>query len=214
MRKERTNRMNLCKLLDFINDIVGNKEPKFFDNFSLSECEKLADMMHRHVIIYEKCKNPIIFLMIGTNRVMFDSLAPKVGSRLIEAGHSDLTIFGTMEHPVHALNLDKTIKEIYKTYPNAFIIAIDASLGVTKNIGKVTFSPNPLQPGIGVGKALPEAGNISICGIVGTPSKSGFPENEISEQGLETMVDFIATSCLLFYHKFSCTYSCMQQKKG
>lgn len=200
--------MNLWKLLNYINESIETVTPETFYCFSRDECEKLANTMHRYAIIHEKKKVPIVFLMIGTNCIMFDSLAPMVGSRLIEASNGELIVFGTMERPVHALNLNHTLDRLYKQYPDAYVIAIDASLGFIRDIGKVTFSPMPLQPGAGVGKCLPETGDISICGVVGTPSKDSLPEHEISEQGLEDMVCFIATSCLLFYDKYSSAYSC------
>ena len=54
----------------------------------------------------------------------------------------------------------------YNRYSDPFIIAIDASLGVSEHIGFVTLGTGSLRPGIGVSRSLPAAGDIHITGIV------------------------------------------------
>ena len=51
-------------------------------------------------------------------------------------------------------------------HSNAFVIAIDASLGKDKHVGYVTLGEGSLKPGIGVDKELPQVGDICITGIV------------------------------------------------
>jgi putative sporulation protein YyaC len=67
---------------------------------------------------------------------------------------------------VHAKNLRDTIQTIYETHEDAFIIAIDASLGRSDHIGFITIGEGPLKPGAGVDKNLPEVGDVFITGIV------------------------------------------------
>ena len=38
-------------------------------------------------------------------------------------------MIGTLEHPVHAVNLDRTLEHIEEHYPDAIIIAVDAAVG-------------------------------------------------------------------------------------
>ena len=75
-------------------------------------------------------------------------------------------IYGTLEAPVHALNLEKTLEHIQNTYAVPYVVAIDASLGIAEHVGYVTYAPAPLIPGIGVQKKLPQVGDSSITGIV------------------------------------------------
>lgn len=129
-------------------------------------------------------RRPIVCLCIGSDRATGDSLGPLVGQSLLawkentilerknfspdkkRALKSMLFVYGTLNHPVHAMNLADTIMQIYRDHADPFIVAIDASLGIKKHIGYVTLGNGPLFPGIGVGKQLPAIGNIHITGIV------------------------------------------------
>ena len=59
-----------------------------------------------------------------------------------------------------------TVAMIYEKHDDAFIIAIDASLGKSDHIGYITLGQGPLKPGAGVDKDLPEVGDLFITGIV------------------------------------------------
>lgn len=115
----------------------------------------------------------IIILCIGTDRATGDCLGPLVGEHLKNV-LLEVPVYGTLEQPIHALNLEETIEDIYASHKNPFIIAIDASLGVPEHIGYATLSRNPLVPGKGVNKKLPAIGNLSITGIVNI---AGFPNS-------------------------------------
>ena len=115
---------------------------------------------------------PIVFLCIGTDRCTGDSLGPIIGYKLNKKidkellRERDIHIYGTLKSPVHALNLNLIIDEIAIKYANAYIIAIDASLGRSDRIGQVSIGKGPLTPGLGVGKTLPSVGDLHITGIV------------------------------------------------
>ena len=79
---------------------------------------------------------------------------------------NNITVYGTLEDPVHAANLSDKIKLINDKHVYPFIIAIDASLGTMEHIGFVTIGRGPLHPGLGVSKKLPSVGDIHITGIV------------------------------------------------
>lgn len=115
---------------------------------------------------HPKASAPIVLLCIGTDRSTGDSLGPLIGYKLSKRKSNFVTIYGTLENPVHAVNLEDTISFIQKKHPNAFIIAVDASLGSYSHIGYVTIGTGSLKPGLGVKKDLPEVGDIFITGIV------------------------------------------------
>lgn len=110
----------------------------------------------------------IIFLCIGSDRATGDSLGPLIGHKLIQYRHFRHSVYGTLEQPVHAKNLELTLGKIKKAHKRAFIIAIDASLGTGDHIGYVSLKSGALKPGAGVSKELPAVGNVSITGIVNT----------------------------------------------
>ncbi|MBC8080617.1 MAG: spore protease YyaC [Gorillibacterium sp.] len=117
---------------------------------------------------FQKIPNyrPVVFVCIGTDRSTGDSLGPLVGSRLKKYNFSDITLYGTLEFPVHAMNLSETVSEIKRDHNDPFIVGIDACLGQLASVGNVKVSPGPLKPGAGVNKELPEVGHMHITGIV------------------------------------------------
>lgn len=109
----------------------------------------------------------LVVVCIGTDRSTGDSLGPLVGSRLQTLLANDLCpVYGTLDQPVHAVNLDETLSLLNRLYSKPFIIAVDACLGQLSSVGMVTVGSGPLKPGAGVNKSLPEVGDIHITGIV------------------------------------------------
>ncbi|HHT06772.1 MAG TPA: spore protease YyaC [Hydrogenispora sp.] len=107
-----------------------------------------------------------VLLCIGTDRSTGDSLGPLVGTKVEDHLPPQVTVYGTLDRPVHAVNLEATIKEIEENFTNPFIIAVDACLGRTESIGYINIKPGPLYPGTGVNKHLPAVGQMHIVGVV------------------------------------------------
>lgn len=107
----------------------------------------------------------VVFLCIGSDRYIGDSLGPLIGSMLVENGVSH-PVYGTLEEPVHAFNLKNALKDIYKKNSNPLVISIDASLGTKEQVGDVLFNEGPLVPGKALEKMLPEVGDYHFQGIV------------------------------------------------
>ncbi|WP_075983357.1 spore protease YyaC [Bacillus massilinigeriensis] len=116
---------------------------------------------------------PIVFVCIGTDRSTGDSLGPLVGTLLSDKSISSFHIYGTLDNPIHAVNLEEKLNEIMNLHFNPFIIGIDACLGRLKSVGYIQLGEGPVKPGAGVNKELPSVGNIHITGIVNV---SGFME--------------------------------------
>jgi len=93
-------------------------------------------------------------------------LGPLTGTKIKERRLPGLSVIGTLEQPVHAVNLKTTLDEIYNSYKNPYIIALDACLGRLDSVGYITLAEGPLKPGTAVQKDLPEVGDIHITGIV------------------------------------------------
>lgn len=110
-------------------------------------------------------KENTVIVCIGTDRCIGDSLGPLVGSLLMKSNFK-FPVYGTLQHPIHAVNLKEEMKDICKVHNDPYIIAIDACLGEENLIGSIQVRPGPIFPGKGVGKVLPCVGNTSIIGIV------------------------------------------------
>jgi len=124
------------------------------------DVKSLSASFNKHV----KTKD-VFFLCIGTDRSSGDSFAPFVGSFLKELGYEN--VLGTIDEPVHALNLEESVAKIPK---GKTVIAIDASLGREDSIGKISFNSGSLHAGRGVGKKLIPVGDFSIHGVVNISS--------------------------------------------
>lgn len=114
-----------------------------------------------------------LVLCIGTDRYIGDCLGPLVGT-MLEKMELSCPVIGTLDDPIHAVNLKKRLAAIQLTYPNHKIIALDACLGVEDNIGSIQLKTGCLFPGKGVGKKLPAVGDISIIGIVDSCENEDF----------------------------------------
>lgn len=108
----------------------------------------------------------MVIICIGTDRSTGDCLGPLVGTSLAKYNSPNFHLYGTLEEPVHAMNLQDTLDQIYEKFTNPFIIGIDACLGQTASVGSIQVVQGPLRPGAGVNKELPPVGDIHLTGIV------------------------------------------------
>ncbi|MCM8711938.1 spore protease YyaC [Clostridium sp. SYSU_GA19001] len=141
------------------------------DKFIIDSRDKDAIIQMRDILCKElypviKKNRPIVFLCIGTDRSTGDSMGPLVGDKLKFLVRDKIYLYGNLEYPIHAKNLEDTLNEIKLQYTDPFIIAIDACLGSIQNIGKIFIEHKPLNPGAAMNKNLPSVGNLSITGIV------------------------------------------------
>ena len=117
------------------------------------------EMTRRH-------KKKLVFLCIGTDRSTGDSLGPLIGYKLKQERRRGTLVFGTLDRPVHAMNLEHYVQVLKNGYPDALVVAVDASVGDENHIGYVTLGRGALKPGLGVCKELHAVGDLFITGIV------------------------------------------------
>ena len=150
-------------------------EPNSNGNHILYEERDAIEKISLNLLSYIpiNCSQTIVIACIGTDRSTGDSLGPLVGTFLSEKANFPFFVYGTLDDPIHAVNLQEKLTEIKEKHQDSFIIAVDACLGRMKNVGTVQIADGPLKPGAGVNKQLPEIGDIHITGIVNI---SGFME--------------------------------------
>ena len=147
------------------------KETQNVMHQDLEASETISNFLLSHIPI--KTHIPIILICIGTDRSTGDALGPLVGTKLEQVGIKNFQVFGTLDDPVHALNLEEKIQNIQKDNPTSFIIAVDACLGKSQSIGSITTGMGPSKPGAAMNKKLPAVGDLHIHGIV---NLNGFME--------------------------------------
>jgi putative sporulation protein YyaC len=143
----------------------------------------------------ESNHQPIVVVCIGTDRSTGDALGPLIGTKLHNKDTFPFFVYGTLDEPVHAVNLEEKLKMIETEHPGAFIIGVDACLGRLNHVGMVSINEGPVKPGAGVNKQLPSVGHMHITGIVNV---SGFMEYFVLQNTrlsiVMKMADLIADS--------------------
>ena len=124
---------------------------------------QLSELFIQHIPFNHE---QLVFCCIGTDRSTGDALGPLVGNHLTQDYAFPFTVLGTLEKPVHALNLLETQAELETRTPYPFIVAVDACLGEEDAIGSIIVRDGSLYPGRAVKKELPPIGNLSIKGVV------------------------------------------------
>ena len=162
-----------------IKEYIDYKEPLAY--------YKIAELLYKYI------DKDTTIVCIGTDKCIGDSLGPIVGSILKEM-NLPIPVYGTLEDPIHALNLKEKLSEINKLHETNNIIGIDACLGNEEDIGNIIIRDHPIYPGKGVGKSLPEVGNISIVGIVDSSKKSELFSNR------NIRLSFIVNMCKTLCH--------------
>ncbi|UFT99415.1 spore protease YyaC [Radiobacillus kanasensis] len=148
--------MNLMKRFSKNKRVVFSNDDS---SFSLT----MAKTIHQW---RENKTTEVVLICIGTDRSTGDSLGPLTGTLLLEQGVKHLTVYGTLENPVHAVNLKETLNHIKEKHPSSFLIAVDACLGKKQSIGQIITGVGSMKPGAALKKDLPEVGDVYISGVV------------------------------------------------
>ena len=127
---------------------------------------------------------PAVFVCVGSDAVAGDSLSPLVGSFLKEFYRLPCFVYGELKHTVTAKEVPVLANSIRALHPGAVIVAIDASLGAESEVGLIKLREGGLFPGKGVGKRLPEIGDLSLLGVVSARGESAFRGLELTRYGL------------------------------
>lgn len=161
-----------------MNDVI-----KKYISVTEAHCEQILTEYIRGYILDKKGSyGSIAVFCIGTDRATGDSLGPLVGTSLCELGFNN--VVGTMQSPVHAINIREKVDILYKRYDNPLVIAIDACLGFRTNIGDISVWDGPVRPGLGVFKDLISVGDIAITGTVNKWSLNGLAQLQTTRLSL------------------------------
>ena len=151
-----------------INRLVQGQRKAFrIDSADPLAVQKIKVTLHHYLQeIYHPPTQQLVILCIGTDRSTGDALGPLIGTKLNRLQPKSSFIYGTLDDPVHAVNLSETIETIQREHTSPLIIAVDACLGRMESIGAIDIGIGPMRPGAGVNKDLPSVGQIHINGIV------------------------------------------------
>ena len=117
-------------------------------------------------------KRPV-FICIGSDLVLGDSLGPLVGTMLKNKNLKSY-IYVTLNFPITAKEIEYARVYLKQMHPNSIIIAIDAAVGQSDDVGLIKVSNSGVVPGLGVDKKLGTVGELSIVGVVASKSLQNY----------------------------------------
>ncbi len=157
----------------------------------------LSSALERAFAARDAVERSVVFACIGTDRSTGDALGPLVGQKLRRLGCSDTEVIGTLEEPLHALNLAERLEPVIADPARPLVVAVDAALGASTNVGSISLRPGGLRPGQGVGKDLPAVGELAITGTVNVAA--GALDAQILQSTrlfvVQQMAEVIGTAC-------------------
>lgn len=163
---------------------LGSNCPTRIQYTHPSAPHQCADWLSETLQLYPGSRD-LACICIGTDRSTGDSLGPLVGTQLEEMTAPFLRVYGTLDEPVHAVNLENTLLRLKKELRNPRVIAVDACLGQLSSVGWIQVGNGPVRPGAGVNKQLPEVGQVHVTGIVNV---AGFMEYFVLQNTRLSMV--------------------------
>ena len=110
----------------------------------------------------------LIFLCIGTDRLIGDSFGPLVGYKLknLFYGEKNIEVIGDLENAINLGNVEEIISNIYNNYETPFVIAIDAAVSNRTQIGRIVVTNSKMNVASSFVKRKISVGDISIKGVV------------------------------------------------
>ncbi len=139
----------------------------------------------------------VAFACIGSDRLTGDSLGPLAGQRLLRLGCAERSIIGTLERPLHALNMAERLAPLSGWSPRPVIVAVDAALGSLSGVGAIAVSRGGLTPGEGLGKYLPVVGDVAVTATVNV--RAGALDTHVLHSTrlflVQQLADELATVC-------------------
>ena len=134
---------------------------------SISAFKCFTDELQKYIsrALENGCRS-VVFVCIGTDRSTGDSLGPLIGYKIASLKYKGVYVYGDLENPVHAKNLEEIMKRISSECEVPFIIAIDACLGRMDHVGYIGIGEGSIKPGSGVNKELTPVGDMFVTGIV------------------------------------------------
>lgn len=144
------------------------------NNYNLTyEYDKKNKFISDFQKAFDKIKNQrsykdIVFLCVGTDRIIGDCFGPLVGTKLtkllVNENYSNINVYGNLDNTLNYSNIDKVLKN--HVNDKTFTIIIDSAFSKKENIGQIFVSNNKTILGKGLNKNKIEVGDISIKSVV------------------------------------------------
>lgn len=140
-----------------------------------------------------KCGDIPVFLCVGSDKFVCDSLAPMVGEMLKKRYNVRAYVYGGLDYNINAQNLMMAVNYVETMHPHSTIILIDATLD--SDVGKIRLTNGSFA---GLARELPikKIGQVSVLGVVGRKNKN-FDLNSTRLKVVTDLAEFIAKGCAM-----------------
>lgn len=148
------------------------------------------------------CREKPVFLCVGTDKIVGDSIGAIVGELLKSKYKIDAHIYGNLDKNITASNIEMTVNKIKNIHPYSPIILVDGILGELEEVGQIKFYPHGAIPSGQFNRGV-FVGDYSILAVVDTKGVDTL--NFLKSVKLKTVYEmalFIAESIVRAY-KFS-----------
>lgn len=122
---------------------------------SMIKFEEYVNILKRN---FKGNKKNILFVCIGTNKVLADSVGPIVGTYLKEKLNKNLIIGDCNKNVCKRTHLIYN----YLKIKNKYIVAIDSAIASPKLIGEIFITQKPIQMGMASNNEKGKVGNLGI----------------------------------------------------
>ena len=137
----------------------------------------------------------LVFLCIGTTKIIGDSVGPKVGDKLKDL-NVNAYVYGNTARQVTALNVDDYAKMIKQRHKDDTVVVIDSALGKIGDVGTIKVTRNGIKQGGAFDKDKQRIGDIGILAVVGDAEGDRMKELKTREESFivdlaDKVVDFV-----------------------
>lgn len=165
--------------------LLHSADSKNYDNEIINLSNHLRNIISKDTI----------FVCIGSDRLIADSIGPLVGYKL-KKSNPDLHIYGDLCFPITALNVKSEIKKIKAIHKDNQIFAIDASLTPNDNVGFVELYNDSVKPGHGLNKKLGSIGDYKLVGLIDSIDEPDLFHRNIRLYDSNLLADLISESII------------------
>lgn len=146
-------------------------------------------------------KNNKVFLCIGTNKCIGDSLGPRIGEILNEKIYkNNIYVIGNLRENINYSNIFDTLNKIYNNIDNPYLILIDSALSNKEYVGNILINKKGMIIGESLKKEERRIGNIAIKGIVGENKENNIKNfnilNNVEEEVIEKLSNIISSQII------------------
>ena len=135
-----------------------------------------------------------IFLCVGTDKIVGDSVGVLIGELLTKKYKINAHVYGTLDANVDAQNINQIIDDIKLKHPSSPIILVDGILGDFDSVGQIKFYKNGAYAGGQYGKGV-FVGDYSILPVVGVKGIDSLNFiNSVKLKNVVEQAEFVADS--------------------